>query len=200
MTNWFRGTDHINGRLRALLVFCALLVSAATARNAVADTIDASASSPTITSVSPISTEQLQTIVISGSGFGTQAPYTGDSAYIKLFDVTKLWAAGYVLPGVEDDAVTLIVESWADSSIVLGGFSGDWGGPNPNGGTWTLGVGNEVQTYVWNPQTGAGPASITTTAGAVPEPGSLGLVVAGLALLATSLGLRQKKERRLRLS
>jgi hypothetical protein len=37
---------------------------------------------PIITSISPMSTQRLQTIVITGSDFGTQAPYTGDSSSI----------------------------------------------------------------------------------------------------------------------
>src|SRR5580658_10391689 len=83
------------------------------------------AQSPTITSVSKITTEQFQTIVIKGSGFGTQSPYTGDSDYISLLDQTKKpqWQAGY-LP--YNDTVTLIVMQWEDSRITLGGFSGDW--------------------------------------------------------------------------
>jgi len=140
---------------------------------------------PIITSVSQISTQESQTIQIVGSGFGTQAPYTGDTGYIKLFDVTKSWAAGYLNPGIEDDFVTLIVESWGDSSIVLGGFSGSWGAPNPSlpGTTWTLNDGDKEEIYVWNPQSGSGPASITATIGSsasTPEPGSLVLLGCGL--------------------
>lgn len=41
---------------------------------------------PVITQVSKISTQQFQTIVIMGSGFGTHAAYTGDSPYISLLD------------------------------------------------------------------------------------------------------------------
>jgi len=107
---------------------------------------------PTITSVSAISTLQLQTIVISGSGFGTQSPYTGNSAYIALFDLTNCcWQAGNVgsLEGAfENDSVTLIVESWTDSQIVLGGFSGSFGqnsfGETPSG-SFNLRVGDQEQ-------------------------------------------------------
>ena len=128
------------------------------------------AQSPQISSVSQISTQQIQTIVISGSGFGTQNPYTGNSAYIALFDVTNgEWQAGNVgsLEGqFENDGVTLIVKSWTDSQIVLGGFSGDWGqnslGETPSG-SWTLRVGDQEQIDVWNAQSGKGVAQITTT-------------------------------------
>jgi hypothetical protein len=85
--------------------------------------------------------------------------------------MTRNWAAGFVGPcpaelnGCEgnsfvDTAVTLVINSWADSSIVLGGFSGAWGAPGTN---WTLASGDQVQFYVWNAQTGAFAGSITTT-------------------------------------
>ncbi len=141
-----------------------------------------------ITSVSPISTQQSQSIVIAGSGFGTQSPYTGDSAYIAFFDVTKPWEAGYAGPcptalistcqgaSTINNAVTLVVQSWSDSSIVLGGFSGAWGSNNS-----TLDNGDEVQVYVWNAQSGSGPASITTfvTGWFTNVPGSLSQISVG---------------------
>jgi hypothetical protein len=115
------------------------------------------AQTPVITQVSKISTQQYQTIVITGSGFGTHAAYTGDSDYISLEDVTAVpdWQAGYA---PYNDTVTLIVQKWEDSKIILGGFSGDWGEFN-----WTLSVGDSEQIEVWNPQSGNGPAELTTT-------------------------------------
>jgi hypothetical protein len=108
---------------------------------------------PKITSVSKITTKKYQTITIKGSGFGTHAPYTGDSDYIALNDLTKKWQAGY---SGYNDTVTLIVHSWKNTKIILGGFSGAWGTHN-----YTLGVGNKEQVQIWNAQTGAGPASKT---------------------------------------
>lgn len=121
-----------------------------------------------ITSVSQISTQQSQSIVIAGTGFGTQSPYTGNSTYIAFFDLTKAWQAGYAGPcpaafgscqgnSTLNDLVTLEVDSWSNSTIVLGGFAGSWGA-----NSWTLSSGDEVQIYVWNAQSGNGPASITT--------------------------------------
>ncbi len=120
------------------------------------------AQAPVIAKVSKISAEQYQTIVITGSGFGTHAPYTGDSNYIAVSDLTANpgWQAGY---SFYNDTVTLIVEKWSDSKIVLGGFSGGWGEFN-----WILTVGDSVQIQVWNAQSGSGPAEITTTV--VKEP------------------------------
>src|SRR5690349_5904878 len=94
---------------------------------------------PIITSVSQSSTQQVQTIVISGSGFGTQTAYTGDSFYIVFLENSKgvgpLASRVPAPPGLNgcggisfiNDAVGLIVYSWTGSSIVLGGFSGAWG-------------------------------------------------------------------------
>jgi len=67
------------------------------------------AQTPVITHVSKISTQQYQTIVIQGSGFGTQKPYTGDSPYISLLDQTANppWQAGH---SPYNDTVTLIVQ------------------------------------------------------------------------------------------
>jgi hypothetical protein len=109
---------------------------------------------PKITSISKITTKKYQTITIKGTGFGTHAPYTGDSDFVAFNDDTKHWQAGY---SKYSDTVTLIVHSWKNTTIVLGGFSGAWGTHN-----YTLGVGNKIQLQVWNPQTGAGPADKTT--------------------------------------
>jgi len=112
---------------------------------------------PVIAHVSKISVQQFQTIVITGSGFGSHKPYTGDTVYISFEDVTASpdWQAGY---SPYNDTVTLIVQEWEDSKIVLGGFSGAWGQFN-----YILTIGDSAQIEVWNAQTGAGPAEITTT-------------------------------------
>ncbi len=124
------------------------------------------AQSPQIKSVSTISTQQFQTITITGSGFGTQAAYTGNSDFISLLDTTRSWQAGYegcLLGFCTTDTVTLIVHQWTDSKITLGGFSGAWGT-----GGFTLSLGDNEQISVFNPQTSAGPATANITVGAVP--------------------------------
>jgi hypothetical protein len=92
---------------------------------------------PHITSVSPspIGTARLQTITIKGTGFGTFGAYTGDSNFISLRELPPdgnsndvLWEAGY--SGPDHDTVTLIVKSWTNTEIVLGGFAGKWGTEN----------------------------------------------------------------------
>lgn len=145
-------TDLLEACTMAKLIlrrsFLVLFAIVAAASLAVAQT-------PVITHVSPITTQQ--TIVIMGSGFGTHARYTGDSAYISLLDQTANpgWQAGY---SPYNDTVTLIVLKWEDSEIVLGGFSGAWGQYN-----YTLTKGDSEQVEVWNPQSGNGPAAVTTT-------------------------------------
>lgn len=148
-------------------------------------------SSPTITSVSKITTAQFQTITIKGSGFGTQAPYTGDSDYISLEDQTASpgWQAGYT---PYNDTVTLIVNSWKNDKIVLGGFSGAWGTYN-----YTLAIGDSEQVEVWNAQSGEGPATVyvtisgevtKTTLTSSPNPSTLGEAVTFTATVTSGEG------------
>ncbi len=164
-----------------------------------------SQAAPIITSISSISTQEVQTITITGSGFGTQAPYTGDADDIVLADLGSAggyFTAGFVgtfpgglIPGAPnpsavDDAVTLVVKSWSDSSIVLGGFSGCWGCVS----TWLLYGGDNIEVFVWNAQTGSGPGSISTVVGAesgTPEPSSFALAAMAAAWFVT-LGSRKK--------
>jgi hypothetical protein len=134
---------------------CAVLLGiVAAASVAVAQDIDESTPKPKITSVSKITTKKHQTITIKGTGFGTHDAYTGDTDFISLLDLTKkpVWEAGYKK---DNDTVTLIVEEWKNTEIVLGGFAGDWGERN-----WTLAKGDEEWIRVWNAQTGEGPASV----------------------------------------
>jgi hypothetical protein len=115
---------------------------------------------PKITSVSKITTKKHQTITIKGTGFGTHKAYTGNTDYIDLRDISKhpVWEAGYK---PDDDTVTLIVNKWDNTEIVLGGFAGKWGTYN-----FTLVKGNVEWVRVWNPQTGKGPASKKVTVSA----------------------------------
>jgi hypothetical protein len=157
----------------------------------VATASSAAAQTPTITKVSKISTQQDQTIVITGSGFGTHAAYTGDSAFIALQDLSKSpeWQAGY---SPYNDTVTLIVRQWEDTRIVIGGFAGAWGELN-----YTLNKGDSEQVQVWNAQSGAGPATTattvvgettTTTLTSSPNPSADGQAVTFTADVSSSAG------------
>jgi hypothetical protein len=119
---------------------------------------------PQITSVSKITTEKIQKIYIEGTGFGTWHPYKGDSRYIQLRDFSGdkiLWEAGY---SPDFDTVTLIVDKWTDTEIVLGGFGPKWGTSN-----FTLHKGNTERVEVWNWQTGKGPAMKKVTVVEAPK-------------------------------
>jgi DNA-binding winged helix-turn-helix (wHTH) protein len=111
-----------------------------------------------IDSVSPILPQGRQTIIIRGRGFGWHVPYARtDSPYLAIRDETGHWAAGRVIPRNWDE-VTLDVEGWRDTEIVLSGFSGDYG---KNG--WELHAHDVVSVVVWNPQTNQGAAAYRTT-------------------------------------
>jgi len=89
-----------------------------------------------------------QTVVITGSGFGTQSPYNGDSSFLSLLDLQEGptgtgWDAGF--GGSEDDLVTLNVTSWTDTQIVIEGFTGSYGSNN-----WVFQPGDQVVVGVSN--------------------------------------------------
>jgi hypothetical protein len=101
------------------------------------------AQAPKITSVSKISALQYQTITINGSGFGTN----NGGAYVAFFDYGPPsstdfsdWFATESGSGANNG---LIVNSWTDSQIVLGGFT--LNAPLPS-------VGDAFDIFVWNPQ------------------------------------------------
>jgi TonB family protein len=113
---------------------------------------------PVINEVSAVSPQQLQTITILGSGFGSKAPYVGDCDCIRVSDITRNWNAGWSKdPGT--DKITLAISTWTDKEISISGFAGDYGdGQNriePN---------DEISVEVWNAQTGSGPALFKNTA------------------------------------
>ncbi len=116
-----------------------------------------SGTEPSITKVSKIKPKQNQTIVISGSGFGTMQPYDGDSGYLQILDTTGGWSAGYVSSS-QDDTVTLDVTKWSNKKIVIQGFTGGYGQSY-----WVLKKGDQLQINVWNAQNHNGPASIDET-------------------------------------
>ncbi len=84
-------------------------------------------------------------IVITGSGFGVfpdGAPFdSGTSQYLRIFDSTQDWSAGYT-----NDTCTVSISSWADNLIQLVANVAD-------NGKCPLGAGDTVHVEVWNPQT-----------------------------------------------
>ncbi len=125
--------------------------------------------------VLPIQTnsQPIDGITIKGSCFGTfthKLPYTGNSRYIEIADNTGNWDAGHTAKNswatysggiLGNDYVTLKVQSWTDNQIVISGFDGDYVGG------WKLNPGDQLTISVWNPQTGTGPATKSTSVQAI---------------------------------
>ncbi len=113
---------------------------------------------PRIDSVTAILPQTRQRIIITGRGFGLHVPYVHtDSPYLAMRDLTANWSAGRMIPQNSDE-VMLDVESWADTEIVVSGFSGDYGMKG-----WKLAAGDELEIAIWNPQSGAGPGLFHVT-------------------------------------
>src|SRR5208283_1734734 len=93
---------------------------------------------PVISSVSPITATQLQTITIHGSGFGNIQPQLmnlgdgsmdtvggGTTPVIRIYDEGSLdsWEAGVQdSPNSGADSIGIKIVSWSDTEIVIGGF------------------------------------------------------------------------------
>jgi len=125
---------------------------------------------PVISSVSPIVAAQLQTIEISGSGFGDVQPQlmnlsdgsvttvVGDATpVIRIYNIEgwDSWEAGCQdSQWVPKDTIGIYLTSWSDNKIVLGGFGTEL---NVNGqGPWNIKVGDPL---IINVQTANGHAA-----------------------------------------
>jgi len=122
------------------------------------------AQTPKITSISKVTAQRYQTITITGTGFGTMNPYSGDSNFLAFNDGTGGWQAGYAPDG---NGEGLIVNSWTDTQIVLGGFSGNFGEQ------YLPHIKDKIWISVWNAQSGAGPSVKKGSVAAVPTTVSL---------------------------
>ena len=116
--------------------------------------------SPTVADVSRVSTAQTQTIAISGSCFGSHAPFSnGNTLFLEIHDASQGdWGAGY-----GGDIVSLSVSSWTNNRIVVTGFAGAFGTSG-----FTLNRGDQVLISVSNassadPQHPDGPSTFAKT-------------------------------------
>ena len=119
---------------------------------------------PHIATVTPISTQKDQTILIKGQGFGFIPDSEEDEAtpFLIIRDLNGKWEAGRARNSY---AVMLRVSRWTNTEIELAGFAGKYGF-----GTWRLNSGDQISIRVWNAQTGAGPGTIDSTVeGAIAE-------------------------------
>lgn len=100
---------------------------------------------PQITSVSPISADQSQTITIKGVGFGNIQPHLmslgdgsvdtvwgGSTPSIVVYDLRNKLSAGaagewFGFTRGSPDLIGVILVSWADTEIVIGGFGSGLG-------------------------------------------------------------------------
>ena len=128
---------------------------------------------PVITSVSPISTAVSQTIIIQGSGFGNIQPQTmslgdgsidtvgeGSTPVIQIHDDGwSGWEAGTQDgPTTGSDSIGVILVSWSDTKIVLGGF----GSALYTNGQWSISPGDPMRVVVL---TSGGVAEYETSVG-----------------------------------
>ncbi len=134
------------------------------------------AAPPVISSVIPILASRLQTIRIHGSGFGNTQPQlinlgdgsvdtigAGTTPVIRIYDEGNLnnWEAGVQdSPNSGGDSIGVILVSWSDTDIVLGGFGIAL---STNGtGQWSLSTGDPLLIAVL---TNKGQAVYTAVAG-----------------------------------
>lgn len=102
------------------------------------------AAQPSISQVTwTVAANGQQTIVITGTGFGSQGTYNGTNNFLSIHDMTRGWNAGWNHPG--HDWVGVVVTLWSDSQIIISGFTGMYGLP------WRFQPGDQVQIEVWNP-------------------------------------------------
>ncbi|MGA2760623.1 MAG: hypothetical protein ABSF08_09935 [Candidatus Cybelea sp.] len=108
---------------------------------------------PVVLSIGRVHAKQYQTIVITGRNFGFAQPYDGDSSFFWMVDIqgngTGWWRAGCPQQ-YGPCGTTLKVSSWNESQIVVTGLTGD--------GLYPV-AGDLVNFFIWNPQSGTGPAA-----------------------------------------
>jgi hypothetical protein len=90
---------------------------------------------------------------ILGTGLGVHTPYDADTTFLRINDLSQNWVAGYVF-SYGFSSVTLAVSNWNDTGIAMDHYSGVYG-QYPQ----IAYPGDSIQIEVWNPQTGAGPAT-----------------------------------------
>ncbi len=125
-----------------------------------APTTSGNGAGPTISSVSQISTNTVQKIIIKGSGFGDIPPQTmslgdgsidtvgsGSTPVIQVHnDGWYGWEAGTQDgPTTGADSIGVLLDSWSDTEIVLGGFGSAL---NDGSGQWQLLAGDPMRIVV----------------------------------------------------
>jgi hypothetical protein len=114
---------------------------------------------PRIASVGPFAATIRQTVVITGSCFGTLARVrAADTPYLRISDLTRDFNACSSRDRPLPDLVTCDVRSWTDHRIVFAGFTGD-------AVAYSVLAGDHLRVQVWSAPSAAGPAACRLTAG-----------------------------------
>lgn len=133
-----------NGR-PALAPFCGVVVSSPVTITLVA---------PQASGQSAIAVQARPPITLNGGGFGllpNGLPYTGNTSYLQITDITQHWSAGYT-----GNPCTVSISNWTTNVIEL------VANVNQNG-LCPLAAGDQINIQVWNPQTLTGPATAIVT-------------------------------------
>jgi hypothetical protein len=102
-------------------------------------------------------------LTVRGVGFGTAAPFDGDSRFIMFENRNQDWRAGCggrLECGPVPNLFTLRVSQWTDDQIVIDGLTGAYVGTSGE----VIDLDDTLEIWVWNPQTGAGPARFRLSA------------------------------------
>ena len=97
-------------------------------------------------------------ILATAGGFGSfppGLPYTGNSNFLQITDITQNWSAGF-----SGDPCNVLVGEWSDTAISL------VANVNQNG-MCPMAAGDQLQVTVWNPQT---LTSATATVPVIAQP------------------------------
>jgi sugar lactone lactonase YvrE len=124
---------------------------------------------------SPVVAQPSPPIAITGDGFGifpNGLPFTGNSNYLKIADVTQNWSAGYT-----GSPCNVSISNWLGKRIEL------VANVNQNG-QCPLVAGDQLTISVWNPQTMTGPATATVAV----APANISYALGGNAALVGSAG------------
>jgi hypothetical protein len=163
----------LNASLLILIIGGLLLAGAPRFGAAQSTTSLGNPEAPTISSVSPIAAVLSQTITVQGRGFGNIQPQlldlgdgsvdtvgggTTPTMFILDESTNSGWQAGIQKNSTWGwDSIGIILVSWSDTEIVLGGFGSAL---STTGGEWVISLGDPILIDV---QTMYGGANYTTT-------------------------------------
>jgi hypothetical protein len=169
---------------------------------ALASSCLASSSAPEITSVTPITNQQKQTVTIQGRGFGDVQPellelsdgsvdtvWGGNTPCIVVYDRTNLLSAGATgdwngFTNGSPDLIGIFLESWTDTEIVLGGFGTGLGSVF----SWSqVSEGDDIQIQIRTAEGFATYDIVSGNGSSVPPPSGSSLPPSHISIIAEPL-------------